>query len=45
LRCGSESDINRGDSDTIDCIAGGIAQAFYKTVPKEIVLNKKTVAG
>lgn len=26
-----------GDSDTIACIAGGIAQAFYKTVPKEIV--------
>jgi ADP-ribosylglycohydrolase len=26
-----------GDSDTIACIAGGIAQAFYKTVPREIV--------
>jgi len=26
-----------GDSDTIACIAGGIAQAFYKYVPEEIV--------
>lgn len=25
-----------GDSDTLACIAGGIAQAFYKTVPPEI---------
>jgi len=28
-----------GDSDTIACIAGGIAQAFYKEVPQEIVSN------
>jgi ADP-ribosyl-[dinitrogen reductase] hydrolase len=26
-----------GDSDTIACITGGIAQAFYKSIPKEIV--------
>jgi ADP-ribosylglycohydrolase len=26
-----------GDSDTIGCIAGGIAQAFYKKMPEEIV--------
>ncbi|MFN5635411.1 MAG: ADP-ribosylglycohydrolase family protein [Flavobacteriia bacterium] len=26
-----------GDSDTIACIAGGIAQAYYKTIPQEIV--------
>jgi ADP-ribosylglycohydrolase len=25
-----------GDSDTLACIAGGIAQAFYKTLPPEI---------
>jgi ADP-ribosylglycohydrolase len=26
-----------GDSDTIACITGGIAQAHYKTIPQEIV--------
>ena len=26
-----------GDSDTMACIAGGIAQAFYKEIPREIV--------
>jgi ADP-ribosylglycohydrolase len=26
-----------GDSDTLACITGGIAQAFYKHIPKEIV--------
>ena len=26
-----------GDSDTIACIAGGIAQAFYQTIPDEII--------
>ena len=26
-----------GDSDTIACIAGGIAQAFYKIIPQKIV--------
>jgi len=25
-----------GDSDTLACIAGGIAQAYYKTIPAEI---------
>ena len=25
-----------GDSDTIACIAGGIAHAFYKSIPKPI---------
>lgn len=28
-----------GDSDTIACIAGGIAQAFYKKIPEEIFLR------
>jgi ADP-ribosylglycohydrolase len=26
-----------GDSDTLTCITGGIAQAYYKTIPKEII--------
>ena len=32
-----------GDSDTIACIAGGIAEAYYKTIPEPIIrkcLNK-----
>jgi ADP-ribosylglycohydrolase len=28
-----------GDSDTLACIAGGIAQAFYTKIPKEIVIE------
>ena len=28
-----------GDSDTIACIAGGIAQAYYRGIPHDIVLN------
>lgn len=28
-----------GDSDTIACIAGGIAQAFYQNIPQEIISN------
>ena len=28
-----------GDSDTIACIAGGIAQAFYKEIPGTIISN------
>jgi len=28
-----------GDSDTIACIAGGIAQAFYQYIPQEITSN------
>jgi len=28
-----------GDSDTIACITGGIAEAFYKDIPDEIVKN------
>lgn len=28
-----------GDSDTIACIAGGIAQAFYQDIPQEIIAN------
>jgi ADP-ribosylglycohydrolase len=28
-----------GDSDTIACIAGGIAQAFYQDIPREITSN------
>ncbi len=31
-----------GDSDTMACIAGGIAQAFYKTIPEHIVKNVKS---
>ncbi|MDY6792201.1 MAG: ADP-ribosylglycohydrolase family protein [Thermodesulfobacteriota bacterium] len=30
-----------GDSDTIACIAGGIAQAFYTEIPSEIISNAK----
>ncbi|MCJ7716246.1 MAG: ADP-ribosylglycohydrolase family protein, partial [Anaerolineales bacterium] len=30
-----------GDSDTLACIAGGIAQAYYKEVPSEIVFGVK----
>ncbi|MDP4193322.1 MAG: ADP-ribosylglycohydrolase family protein, partial [Bacteroidota bacterium] len=26
-----------GDSDTLACIAGGIAQAFYKKIPDELI--------
>ena len=28
-----------GDSDTIACINGGIAQAYYKKIPKDIITN------
>jgi ADP-ribosylglycohydrolase len=28
-----------GDSDTLACIAGAIAHAFYGHIPEEIVLN------
>jgi ADP-ribosyl-[dinitrogen reductase] hydrolase len=28
-----------GDSDTMACIAGGIAHAFYKEIPRDIVTN------
>jgi ADP-ribosylglycohydrolase len=30
-----------GDSDTIACIAGGIAQAFYRVIPEEIIYNTR----
>ena len=30
-----------GDSDTIACITGGIAQAYYKTVPENIIKESK----
>jgi len=30
-----------GDSDTMACIAGGIAHAFYKEIPQKIVANVK----
>lgn len=26
-----------GDSDTLACITGGIAEAFYKDIPKEMI--------
>jgi ADP-ribosylglycohydrolase len=32
-----------GDSDTIACMAGGMAQAFYGTVPEVIVDKVKTI--
>ncbi|MBC2709759.1 MAG: ADP-ribosylglycohydrolase family protein [Desulfosarcina sp.] len=28
-----------GDADTMACIAGGIAQTFYKAIPADIVLQ------
>ena len=28
-----------GDADTMACIAGGIAQAFYKEIPSEIIME------
>ncbi len=28
-----------GDSDTLACIAGGVAQAFYKQIPEEITIG------
>lgn len=42
-----------GDSDTLTCITGGIAEAFYKEIPKDIVdhvysllpLNFKDILG
>ncbi len=30
-----------GDSDTMACIAGGIAEAFYRKIPKEIIHEVK----
>ncbi|MFC1742651.1 ADP-ribosylglycohydrolase family protein [Candidatus Riflebacteria bacterium] len=30
-----------GDSDTIACITGGIAQAYYKEVPEKIILEAR----
>lgn len=30
-----------GDSDTLACITGGIAQAFYKEIPESIIRNVK----
>ena len=32
-----------GDSDTIACMAGGIAEAFYKEISEEILENAKKV--
>ena len=31
-----------GDADTMACIAGGIAHAFYKEIPEDIVLEAKS---
>jgi len=31
-----------GDADTMACIAGGIAQAFYKKIPEKTVLEAKS---
>ncbi|HYA15034.1 MAG TPA: ADP-ribosylglycohydrolase family protein [Syntrophales bacterium] len=30
-----------GDSDTMACIAGGIAHAFYKEIPQDIIINAR----
>lgn len=30
-----------GDSDTLACITGGIAQAYYKDIPDEIITNMR----
>jgi ADP-ribosylglycohydrolase len=30
-----------GDSDTIACIAGAIAEAFYKRIPKDVLIKAK----
>jgi ADP-ribosylglycohydrolase len=32
-----------GDSDTMACIAGSIAEAFYKKIPREVVEHAKTL--
>ena len=32
----------RGDADTMACIAGGIAQAFYKTIPERMITAAKS---
>lgn len=32
-----------GDSDTLACIAGGIAQAYYKSIPLEIVSTVRRI--
>lgn len=31
-----------GDSDTIGCITGGVAQGYYKKIPDEIILNVRS---
>jgi len=31
-----------GDADTMACIADGIAQAFYKTIPREIIFQARS---
>ena len=32
-----------GDSDTIACMTGGIAEAFYKVISEEILASAKKV--
>ena len=32
-----------GDSDTQACIAGGIAQAFYKKIPERIIKQVRSI--
>jgi hypothetical protein len=34
-----------GDSDTIACIAGGIAEAFYGDIPVEIFNSVSVIVG
>jgi ADP-ribosylglycohydrolase len=34
-----------GDSDTIACITGGIAEAFYKTIPEYITEMVSMILG
>lgn len=31
----------RGDADTMACIAGGIAQAFYKKIPEKMIIQAR----
>ena len=34
-----------GDSDTIACITGGIAEAFYQTIPQHITTMVSVILG
>jgi ADP-ribosylglycohydrolase len=34
-----------GDADTLACIAGGIAEAFYKKIPRRIISQARQILG